>query len=70
MRTFGAFQADDGGGLFYGEVSRSADGAEVTVQHLAKPFWLGVERTSIAPRPLATTTRTPPNAERKCLRAR
>ena len=53
MRTFGAFQAADGGGLFYGEVSRSADGAEVMVQHLAKPFWLGVERTSIAPRPLA-----------------
>ena len=53
MRTFGAFHAAGHEALFYGEVLAGADGAEPTVQRLARPFWLGVEPNSSAPVPLA-----------------
>lgn len=67
MRTFGAFQAAGDGALFYGEVLDLGDGTAPTVQHLAKPFWLGLERTSIAPVPLAGLTVAVPVAPSKVI---
>ena len=53
MRTFGAFRTGDGEPVFYGEVLDPGDGGGPTVQHLARPYWLGHERTSMLPVPLA-----------------
>lgn len=67
MRIFGAFRATADGALFYGEVLDAGDGSEASVQHLAKPFWLGVEPTSIAPVPLAGLTTAVPVAPSKII---
>ncbi len=67
MRTFGAFHAAGGGPLFYGEVLDAGDGAEPTVQHLARPFWLGVEPNSSEPVPLAGLTVNVPVAPSKVI---
>ncbi len=66
MRTFGAFHAAGDGAFFYGEVL-DAGGAEPTVQHLARPYWLGHERTSITPVPLAGLTVAVPVAPSKII---
>ena len=60
MRTFGAFHDGDGT-VFYGEV------LDEGVQRLARPFWLGVERTSIPPVPLAGLTVAVPVAPSKII---
>ena len=67
MRTFGAFHAAGNGALFYGEILDLGDGAEPTVQHLARPYWLGVEPNSSAPVPLAGLTVAVPVAPSKII---
>ena len=66
MRTFGAFCAAPGGTLFYGEVL-DGRGAEAVVQHLARPYWLGVEPNSSEPVPLAGLTVAVPVAPSKVI---
>ena len=65
MRTFGAFHAGDGEPVFYGEVLDPGDSGAPTVQHLARPYWLGHERTSMQPVPLAELTVAVPVAPSK-----
>ena len=67
MRTFGAFRTAEGGALFYGEVLDPGSGAEPTVQHLARPFWLDVEPNSSAPVPLAGLSIAVPVAPSKVI---
>ena len=67
MRTFGAFRAGDGEPIFYGEVLDPGDGNEPVVQHLARPYWLGHERTSMMPVPLAGLTVAVPVAPSKVI---
>ena len=67
MRTFGAFRAAADEPVFYGEVLDPGDGGEPTVQHLARPYWLGHERTSMQPVPLSALTVVVPVAPSKVL---
>ena len=66
MRTFGAFHSGDGA-VFYGEVLNADGGTGPGVQRLARPFWLTVERTSIAPMPLAELSVAVPVAPSKVI---
>ena len=67
MKIFGAFRAAADEPLFYGEVLDPGDGSGPVVQHLARPYWLGHERTSMQPVPLAELTIAVPVAPSKIL---